>query len=425
MKLLLKNGRLVDPARGIDGRRDLLIENGKVSRVEETILDAEAKVIDLSGLVVAPGFIDMHTHLREPGREDEESIESGSRAAAAGGFTSVACMPNTNPPNDNQSVTEFILRQAARAQGVNVYPIGCLSRNRAGEELAEIGHMVESGIVAVSDDGSPVSSNHLMRKALEYTRMFGIPVIDHCEDISLAGSGVMHEGDCSTRLGLEGIPACAEEVQVARDVALARFTGGRIHIAHISCRQSLDLVRQARRDGVAITCEVTPHHFTLTDEAVGDFDPNTKMKPPLRSADDLDAILEGLRDGTIDAIATDHAPHNPLEKIVEFDQAAFGVIGLETAVGLALDRLVNRKVIELERLVDLFSVQPARILGLRKGKLGPGDDADITVLNLKKEMEVSADRMQSRSRNTPFAGWKLQGAPVLTLVGGRILHDGR
>ncbi len=425
MKLLLKNGHLIDPARGIAGRRDLLVVDGLISRVEETILSAEAKVIDLAGLMVAPGFIDMHVHLREPGREDAETIESGMKAAAAGGFTSIACMPNTDPPNDNQSITEYIVREARRHQGVNVFPIGCISRNRAGKEMAEIGQMVRGGIVGVSDDGSPVDSAALMYQVLEYTRMFGIPVIDHCEDRDLAGEGVVNEGFLSTRLGLRGMPSCAEEIQVQRDAALARYAQGRIHIAHISTQRGLDVVRAARGDGTAITCEVTPHHFTLTEAAVEGFDPNAKMKPPLRSEADREAVLAALKDGTIDAIATDHAPHNIIEKEVEFDQAAFGVTGLETAVSLALDRLVKPRVIDMTRLVSLFSVNPARILNLGKGRLAPGDDADITVLDLKRETEIRADRFLSRSRNSPFLGWKLQGAAVMTLVGGRILNDTR
>lgn len=425
MKLLLKHGHLVDPERGIDGRRDILIENGRIGRVEDTVLDADAQVLDLNGLVVAPGFIDMHVHLREPGREDAETIESGMRAAAAAGFTSIACMPNTDPPNDNTSVTEYIRRQAARFEGVNVYPIGCVTRGRAGEELAEIGDMVRAGIVAVSDDGDPVPHARLMRQALEYTKMFDIPVIDHCEDRSLAGQGVMNEGFMATKLGLRGLPPAAEELHAFRDAMLARTFGGRVHIAHISTRGAIEVVRQARRQGAAVTCEATPHHFALTEAAVEGFDPNTKMKPPLRGDADRQAVLDGLKDGTIDAIATDHAPHNLIDKQVEFDAAAFGIIGMETAVGLALDRLVEPRVIDLSRLVQLFSANPSRILKLGKGRLAPGDDADITVLDLKKEVEVKAKNLQSKSRNCPFIGWRLRGAAVMTIVGGRILHDGR
>ncbi|MBI4161825.1 MAG: dihydroorotase [Acidobacteria bacterium] len=425
MRLLLKGGHLVDPARGVDGRRDLLIENGRILGVEDTLVDREAQVVDCSGLIVAPGFIDMHVHLREPGREDSETIETGRQAAAAGGFTSIACMPNTHPPNDNASVTEYIRRQAARSPGPNVFPIGCVSRGRAGEELAEIGDMVRSGVVAVSDDGDPVASARLLRQALEYSRMFDLPVIDHCEERELAGTGVMNEGFTATRLGLQGMPAAAEEVQVYRDAALARYVGGRVHIAHVSAGGSLAAIRAARREGCRITCEVAPHHFTLTEEAVEGFDPNTKMKPPLRSEADRQAILEGLRDGTVDVIASDHAPHNRLDKEVEFDAAAFGVAGLETAVSLALDRLLAPRIVDLERLVRLFSPNPARILNLAKGRLAPGDDADVTVLDLRREIEVSADRFRSKGRNSPFLGWKLRGAPAMTIVGGRIVHDAR
>ncbi len=427
MNWLLRGARVVDPASGTDGPRDVLVQDGKIARVGEGLPGEDARILDLKGKVVAPGFIDMHVHFREPGREDEETLETGSAAAAAGGFTSVAVMPNTDPWNDSQSVTEYIVSQARRRAAVNVFPIGCISKQGKGEELAEIGDMVKSGIVAVSDDGHPVASGHLMRMALEYTKIFDIPVIDHCEERTLAEGGAMHEGYYSTVLGLRGIPAASEEIMVARDLVLGEATGGRIHIAHLSTRGSLDLVRRARERGVKVTAEVTPHHFSLTDAAVAEsgYDTNTKMNPPLRSEEDRKAMLEGLRDGTLDAIASDHAPHNAIEKNVEFDQAPFGILGLETSVSLALDRLVHGKVLDLPRLVSLYTTGPARILRLDRGTLAPGAAADITVLDLAREVTVDLSTHRSKSRNAPYQGWRLRGAPILTLVGGRIVFDAR
>jgi dihydroorotase len=424
---LLKGGRVVDPASRLDAVADVLVKDGKIVRVGEGIPADNAKLLDVSGKVVAPGFIDMHVHLREPGREDEETMESGSAAAAAGGFTSIAVMPNTDPWNDSQSVTEYIVSQASARSSVNVFPIGCVSKQGKGEELAEIGDMVKSGIVAVSDDGHPVSSSHLMRMALEYTRIFDLPVIDHCEERSLSQGGVMHEGYHSTVLGLRGAPAAAEEIMVARDLILAEMTGGRIHIAHLSTRKSLDLVREAKAKGVRVTCEVTPHHFALTDAAVTEsgYDTNTKMNPPLREEADRQALLAGIGDGTVDAIASDHAPHNPIEKEMEFDQAPFGILGLETSVPLALDRLFHAGRVNLTRLVELYTIGPARILNLPRGTLANGSVADITVLDLSRVTEVSVSAFRSKCRNAPYQGWKLKGAPILTLVGGRIVFDGR
>ncbi|HEV8335507.1 MAG TPA: dihydroorotase [Candidatus Polarisedimenticolia bacterium] len=406
---------------------DVLVRDGKIARVAETLAADNVTVLDLKGKIVAPGFIDMHVHLREPGREDEETMETGSAAAAAGGFTSIAVMPNTDPWNDSQSVTEYIVSQARSRAVVNVFPIGCISKQGKGEELAEIGDMVKSGVVAVSDDGHPVSSGHLMRMALEYTKIFDLAVIDHCEERSLSAGGVMHEGFTSTVLGLRGIPAAAEEIMVARDVVLAEATGGRIHIAHLSCRGSLELVRRARERGVRVTAEVTPHHFALTDADVArsGYDTNTKMNPPLRAEEDRDAMLQGLADGTLDAIASDHAPHNIVEKSVEFDQAPFGIVGLETSVPLALDRLVRGKVVDLRRLISLYTTGPARILNLERGTLAPGAVADVTVLDLDKEVTVDSSTQRSKSRNAPYQGWKLRGAPILTMVGGRIVFDAR
>ena len=429
--LLLKGGRVVDPATGTDGPLDLVIADGRIAeRMKPSAGRAAsqapgARVLDVDGALVCPGFIDMHVHLREPGHEHKETIESGTRAAAAGGFTSVACMPNTDPWNDNLSVTEYIVTEARRRGVVNVFPIGCVSKGGRGEELAEIGEMVRSGIVAASDDGHPVSSSYLMRMALEYTKIFGIPVIDHCEDRSLAASGVMNEGAISTVLGLRGMPAAAEEISIARDLDLARLTGGRLHVAHISTRFGIERVRRAKEEGLGVTCEVTPHHLLLSDEAVREssYDTHTKVNPPLRSEADRQALLDALKDGTIDAIATDHAPHHADEKLMEYDDAPFGLIGLETAVPLLMDRLVAAGTIDINRLVTMLSVNPARILGLEKGSLAVGADADITILDPDLEVAVDVSTFRSKSRNSPFDGWRLRGWPVVTIVGGRVIHE--
>jgi dihydroorotase len=441
--LRLEGGRVIDPASGLDGAYDLLIVDGKIAEIRpagaraaagrpaakkgRAPASASATVLDVSGLLVCPGFVDMHVHLREPGQEHKEVIETGTRAAAAGGFTSVACMPNTTPVNDNLSVTEYIVSEARRRGVVNVFPIGAISKGSAGEELAEIGDMVRAGAVAVSDDGRPVSSSYLMRMALEYTRVFDIPVIDHCEDRSLAAGGVMNEGKTSTVLGLRGMPGAAETIMVARNLRLAELTSGKLHLAHLSTRASLDEVRRARARGVRVTCEVTPHHLVLNEEAVAasQYDTGTKMNPPLRSEEDRLGLLQALEDGTVDAIATDHAPHHSDEKVQEFDDAPFGIVGLETAVALAMDRLVRPGHIDLMRLVELMALNPARILGLKKGTLAIGADADITVIDPEAVRTVDPARFASRSRNTPFGGWKLRGWPVITLVGGRPAHDAR
>jgi dihydroorotase len=424
----LEGGRVVDPASGRDGACDLLIEDGRIAAIGRGGRRSSAvRAVDVSGLVVCPGFVDMHVHLREPGQEHKEVIETGTRAAAAGGFTSVACMPNTDPVNDNLSVTEFIVSEARRRGVVNVFPIGAISKGSAGAELAEIGDMVRAGAVAVSDDGQPVSSSYLMRMALEYTRVFDIPVIDHCEDRSLAAGGVMNEGKTSTVLGLRGMPGEAETIMVSRDLRLAELTGGRLHLAHLSTRASLEEVRRARARGVRVTCEVTPHHLVLNEDAVAEsqYDAATKMNPPLRSEDDRLGLLQAIEDGTVDVIATDHAPHHSDEKLVEFDDAPFGIVGLETAVALAMDRLVRPGHIDLTRLVELMALNPARILGLKKGTLEVGADADVTVIDPEAVRTVDPRQFASRSRNTPFGGWKLRGWPVLTLVGGRLAHDAR
>jgi dihydroorotase len=426
MRILLKNGRVVDPARGVDETLDVLIEEGRISRLDVNIPKAKGDgetTYDLDGLIVAPGFIDMHVHLREPGREDKETIESGGRAAAAGGFTSVACMANTTPVNDNQSVTDFILTQARVKSPVNVFPIGAVSVGLKGEQLSEIGELVRRGAVAISDDGAPVASGFLMRKALEYSKMFGVPVISHAEDPSLANGGVMNEGYFSTLLGLKGLHSAAEEVMIFRDIRLAELTGGRLHIAHLSTAGGAELVRAAKARGVRVTAEAAPHHFTLTEEELRGYDTNMKMKPPLRRAEDRDAILQALKDGTIDAVASDHAPHCQEEKEVEYDLAPFGIVGLETSVSLGLDRLVGTGLLPLGRFVELYSTAPARILGLKgKGTLAPGSDADVTVVSARKEIVVDPARFRSRSRNTPFGGRKLRGAPLMTIVGGKIVH---
>lgn len=424
MRILLKNGRVVDPSRNLDDTLDVLIEDGCIASLDVNIpKKGEESVYDLAGLVVAPGFVDMHVHLREPGREDKETIATGGRAAAAGGFTSVACMANTEPVNDDQSVTDFILGQAKRNSPVNVFPIGAVTKGLKGEQLSEIGSLVEHGCVGISDDGMPVGSGFMMRRALEYSKMFGIPVINHAEDLPLAHGGVMNEGYTSTVLGLAGHHAAAEETMVYRDIRLAEITGGHIHVAHISTRESVDLVRQGKARGVKVTAEATPHHFALTDEAVAGYDTNTKMKPPLRTAEDREAILEGLKDGTIDAVASDHAPHCAEEKEVEYDLAPFGIVGLETSVALGLDRLVATGLVSVPRFVDLYATAPARILGLEKGTLKPDSEADITVFSLSKTHLVDPARFLSKSRNTPFGGMKLRGAPLMSIVGGRVAHS--
>ena len=425
MKLLLENGRVLDPSSGLDGDLDILIDDGKIAGIDRNISAADAQKVDVRGLILCPGFIDMHVHLREPGQEWKETVASGTRAAAAGGFTGVACMPNTVPVNDNRSVTEMILAQTANHGTVPVYPIGCVTKEQKGEELAEMEDMLGGGACAFSDDGQPVWSSLMMRKALEYSLIFDVPIIDHCEDKVLVDGGVTHEGAVATRLGLKGWPGVAEDVMVQRDILLAEYTGGHVHIAHISTARSVDFVRQGKQRGIRVTCEVTPHHLVLTEDAVGDYDTNAKMNPPLRSEEDRQAILEAIADGTIDAIATDHAPHHADEKCVEFSIAPFGIIGLESAVPICLDRLVRPGVIDLGRMVELLSRGPAGILGLDKGRLSVGADADITVLDLERRATVGDQATFSKSSNSPFSGWTLQGAPAMTVVGGRIVHESR
>lgn len=423
MKRLLKGGHVVDPLQGIDAVTNILIEDGRVAAIgPDVTAGAGADVVEIpSGFIVAPGFVDMHVHLREPGQEHKETIATGTAAAAAGGFTAVACMPNTVPVNDTASVTRAILEKAGAEAVVRVYPIGCVSKGMKGETLAEIADMRAAGCVAVSDDGKPVLTALLMRRALEYAGMFGMPVIDHCEEPTLKGEGVAHEGYVASLLGLRGIPAAAESIIVERDIALAELTGSALHIAHLSTRQALRAVRAAKARGVKVTCEVAPHHFTLTDERLTaplGYDTNLKMNPPLREQADVEALLHGFADGTVDAIATDHAPHQDDEKHVEFDRAPFGIIGLETAVPLALDRLFHEGIVTMRRLVQLLSVNPARILNVGGGTLRPDRPADVTILAPHARTTVDISRSRSRSRNSPFNGWTLRGAVAATIVGG-------
>jgi len=423
MKLLIQNGLLVDPTQDLEEKLDLLLEDGRVAGLDKRLTVPEARTLDASGCVVAPGFIDLHVHLREPGEEYKETIETGSQAAAAGGFTSVCAMPNTTPVNDNAAVTKFIVERGREKAVVNVFPVGALTNQSQGETLAELGEMVEAGAVAVSDDGRSVMNAEVLRRAMEYAHQLGIPIIDHCQDMYLTANGVMHEGYYSTLLGLRGIPAAAEEVQVARDVLLSGITRAHVHMAHLSTAGSLELVRQAKRKGLPISCEVTPHHFTLTDEAVADYDTNTKMYPPLRSQHDVASLLEGIADGTVDAIATDHAPHHLDEKALDYDQAPPGIIGLETALSLALDRLVHSGKITLRRLVELLSTNPARIIGIERGSLRVGAMADLTIFDPQRTIRVDVNRFKSRSRNSPFHGWTLKGAVRATIVGGKIVFE--
>jgi dihydroorotase len=424
-KLLIKNGRVIDPANKIDDTLDILIENDKIAGINKQISDSKADIIDATRLIVAPGFIDMHVHLREPGREDKETIQTGSWAAAAGGFTSIACMPNTDPINDNESVTEFILNQAKKEAVVNIFPIAAVTKGSQGEELSEIGGLKQAGAVALSDDGLPVSNSRVMRRALEYSKMFNLVVINHCEDLNLSDKGVMHEGYYSTLTGLRGIPAASEEVMIARDITLVGFTGGNYHIAHLSTKGALELLVQAKKKMLNVTAEVTPHHFTLTDESLITYDTNYKMKPPLRSKEDVKALIKGIKDGYIDAIATDHAPHLYDEKNVEFDYAPFGIIGLETAVPLILDKLFFNAKIDLNSIISMLTINPARILRIDKGTLSIGAKADITILNLNKIQTINADQFLSKSRNTPFNGMKLKGSVEMTIVNGKLVWNAK
>ena len=419
--LLIKNGRVIDPASGHDAVADVWIEDGVIRGVGPNLSPAGAEVFDASGLIVAPGFIDMHVHLREPGFEHSESIESGARAAAAGGFTSICPMPNTAPVNDSPTVTTYIIEKARRHAVVNVFPIGAITRGSKGEELAAIGSMRQAGAVGISDDGRPVMNAQLMRRAMEFARSFHMPVINHCEDLHLSAGGDMHEGVESVRLGLRGIPGSSEDVMVARDILLAEVTGARYHVAHISSRHSVEMVAYAKLKGLPVTSEATPHHLTLTDAGMIPYDSNYKMKPPLRSSSDVNAVVEGVVNGAIDAIATDHAPHAGSEKMQEFEKCPFGIIGLETALGIALDRLVHSGKINLNRLVELFTINPARILGLERGTLAPGTTADVTIFSTEQQWTYDVNKSFSKSRNTPFDGASFRGGPVATIVAGQIV----
>jgi len=421
--LLIKGGRIVDPASGIDRVADLLIKDGLVEGIIQPGKRMGMKaqeVISAQGKLVVPGLIDIHTHLREPGREDEETILSGSQAAAAGGFTGVACMANTQPPIDSQEGVRFVLEKAKQAK-CRIYPIAAVTKGLRGEELTEATDLVRAGAVALSDDGNPISNSQIMRRALEYSKVLKIPICSHCEDRELSSGGVMNESYTSTLLGLAGIPSISEEVMVARDVHLAEFTEGRLHLAHLSTAGSLELVREAKKRGVRVTAEATPHHLILTDELIGpSFDPNLKMNPPLRGRKDVEALREGLADGTIDCLVTDHAPHSPEEKDVEFAAAPFGIIGLETSLGLILTELYHKGLLDLQAIISLMSTNPAKILGLKGGNLKPGSPADVTIIDLKREWQVEPAKFRSKSKNTPFGGWTLQGKALATIVGGEI-----
>jgi dihydroorotase len=419
--LLIKNGRVVDPSSGQDGVADVLIEDGLVRGVGAGLSAAGAEVFDATGLIVAPGFIDMHVHLREPGFEHAETIESGARAAAAGGFTSICPMPNTAPVNDNATVTSYIIEKARKHAVVNVFPIGAITKGSKGEDLAAIGSMRQAGAIAISDDGRPVMNARVMRRAMEFARSVQIPVIDHCEDLHLSAGGDMHEGLESVRLGLRGIPASSEDVMVARDILLAEVTGARFHVAHISSRHSVEMVAFAKARGLTVTAEVTPHHLALADSDMPPYDSNYKMKPPLRSGCDVSSVVQGVVSGAIDAIATDHAPHPGSEKMQEFEQCPFGILGLETALGVALETLLHPGKIGLPRLVEMFTANPARILGIDRGTLGLGAPADVTIFSTKRAWTYDVNKSFSRSRNSPFDGKTFRGGPVATVVAGRVV----
>jgi len=419
--LLIKNGRVVDPSAGQDGVADVWIEDGLIRGVGAELSAVGAEIFDATGLIVAPGFIDMHVHLREPGFEHAETIESGSRAASAGGFTSICPMPNTAPINDNATVTSYIVEKARKHAVVNVFPIGAITKGSKGEDLAAIGSMRQAGAIAISDDGRPVMNARVMRRAMEFARSISIPVIDHCEDMHLSAGGDMHEGLESVRLGLRGIPGASEDVMVARDILLAALTGARFHVAHISSRHAVEMVAFAKARGLAVTAEVTPHHLALADTDMPPYDSNYKMKPPLRSGCDVSSVVQGVVSGAIDAIATDHAPHPGSEKMQEFEQCPFGILGLETALGVALETLLHTGKIGLPRLVALFTSNPARILGINRGTLAAGTPADVTIFSTERAWTYDVNKSFSRSRNSPFDGTTFRGGPAATVVAGRVV----
>jgi dihydroorotase len=429
---VIKGGRIIDPALGFSTEGHVFVKDGKIADIEKNSAEAtrlvktfdKKQVIDAKGKIVVPGLIDMHVHLREPGREDEETIESGCRAAAAGGFTAVCCMPNTHPAIDNQETVKFVQDRAKRADA-RVYVAGAITKNREGKELAEIGDLVKMGCIAVTDDGSYVQNPDIMRRALEYSKMFNLVVMQHAEDQYLVGSGVMNESYESTRLGLKGVPAVAEEIAVLRDIALCRVTKSRLHIQHITTRRAVDAIRKAKAEGIQVTAEACPHHFILTDEEIGkEFNTNLKVNPPIRTRDDRDAVIEGLVDGTIDCIASDHAPHSIEEKDCEFDQAPSGMIGLETTVGLVKTYLVDKGYLDWADVIRKMTVNPARIFNINGGTLAIGSAADITVIDPDKKWTVRADKFRSKSSNSPFIGWKLSGQVTMTILGGRIVFEG-
>ena len=420
-KLLIRNGRVIDPASGLDRIADVLVEDAVIAGVGENLEVPGADRFDASGMVVAPGFIDMHVHLREPGFEHAETIETGARAAAAGGFTSICPMPNTAPVNDNPTVTSYMIERAERFAVVNVFPIGAITKNSAGEELAAIGSMKNAGAVAISDDGQPVMNARVMRRAMEFARAFNLPVIDHCEDLHLSAGGDMHEGFDSVRLGLRGIPGVSEDVMVARDILLAELTGARFHVAHVSTRNSVAMVAHARSRGLRVSAEATPHHIALADSTMPPYESNYKMKPPLRSASDVEAVRAGIVAGAVEVIASDHAPHPGSEKMQEFEKCPFGVIGLETALAIMLETLVHTGRIGLARLVELFTAGPARVLGLNRGRLSAGAPADVTIFDPERSWTYDVNKSYSKSRNTPFDGRTFRGGPVATIVNGRFV----
>lgn len=424
MRLLVKGGRVVDPANNLDKVLDILVEDDKIVETGQNIYADDCIIIEAGGKLVCPGFIDLHVHLREPGFEYKEDIASGTRAAAAGGFTTVCCMPNTEPVADNKAVISFIKEQARIKGIVDVLPIGAITKKQEGQELSEMAELFKAGCIAFSDDGKPVVRSDVMRYALEYAKMFGIPIFSHCEDRNLAGDGQMHEGFYSTYYGLKGIPAAAEEVMVARDIALARLTRGKVHICHVSTAGSLELIRQAKEEGLDITCEVTPHHLTLTDEIVGTYDTDTKVNPPLRSIEHVEALIKGVQEGVIDCIATDHAPHHKEAKDCEYNLASFGISGLETAVPVTMS-LVHENKISLMRWVEAYTVRPAKILGIDKGSLTPGEKADITIIDPDLVRKVEPEKFYSKGKNTPFKGMSFKGWPWMTIVAGKIVfRDG-
>lgn len=437
MNILIKNGHLVDPSQGIDGIYDVLVSKGKICELKahgtkskaqkpakkitgRRTEDADLITIDAEGLLILAGLVDMHVHLREPGFEYKETIQTGTEAAIAGGITSVCCMPNTNPVNDNSSITDFIMKRAIERGFCDVFPIGAITKGQKGDELAEFGMMYEAGCVAFSDDGKPVMDSLMMRRAFEYSKIFNAPIISHAEDMSLAAGGVMNEGLLSLQLGLKGIPAQAEEIMIARDIALAELTGGRLHIAHVSTRGSVELIRLAKKRGTAdVTAETCPHYFSITEDAVDGYNTNAKVNPPLRTSGDIEAIKEGLRDNTIDVIATDHAPHHRDEKLGEFDLAPSGISGVETSIGLSM-KLVDKGILTLNQLIEKMSLNPSKILGLRKGTIKQGADADMVILDTHTEYTVDAASFRSKGKNTPFEGWTLNARPVATIAKGRI-----